>query len=286
VSAAGGKSVLELLSLAAGYLERKGVPSARREADALLGHVLCCDRLHLYLRFEERPLPGEVDAFRALLLRRGEREPLQHLLGKARFLDLDLKLDRRALIPRPETEGLAMRLRELLPLEGALAADVGTGSGCLALALAAAGARVVATDIAPEALELAAENAEALGLQDRIELRLGDGLAALGQGARFQLIVSNPPYIATGEAAALQPEVGRWEPALALYSGSDGMGMLRLLLQGAPEHLEPGAWLALECGLGQPASLAEAALASGRWSSVSVEKDVMDVERFLICQRA
>jgi release factor glutamine methyltransferase len=286
VSAAGGKSVLELLSLAAGYLEKKGVASARRDADALLGHVLGCDRLHLYLRFEEQPLPGEVDAFRALMLRRGEREPLQYLLGKSRFLDLDLKLDRRALIPRPETEGLAKRLRELLPLEGALAADIGTGSGCLALTLAAAGARVVATDIAPDALALATENAAALGLRDRIEMRLGDGLAALEQGTRYQLIVSNPPYIAEGEAADLQPEVGHWEPATALYSGADGMGMLRGLLQGAPERLEPGAWLALECGLGQPAGLAERARESGHWTSVSVEKDVMDVERFLICQRA
>lgn len=278
------KSVLELLTLAAGYLEKKGVPSARREADALLGHVLGCDRLHLYLRFEEQPLDAEVDAFRGLMLRRGEREPLQHLLGKVRFMDLELRCDRRGLIPRPETEGLAKRLRALLPLEGAAAADIGTGSGCLALSLAQAGANVLASDISEEALALARENAAASGLEGKLRFKQADGLAALDGEAPLDLLVSNPPYIAVGEAEGLQPEVGRYEPALALYSGPQGLDMLRALLAGAPERLKPGAWLALECGAGQAAALADEA--GGAWASVAVEKDVFDVDRFLICQRA
>lgn len=280
------KSVLELLTLAAGYLEKKGVPSARREADALLGHVLGCDRLHLYLRFEEQPLDAELDAFRALMRRRGEREPLQHILGKVRFLDLELGCDARALIPRPETEGLAKRLRSLLALEGAQAADIGTGTGCLALSLASAGAEVLATDLSPEALALAAENAASTGLAGKLRFKQGDGLAALDGEAPLDLLVSNPPYIASGDAADLQPEVGRFEPALALYSGEDGMELLRRLLDGAPQRLKAGAWLALECGAGQPALLAEQARAGGAWAAVAVEKDIFDVDRFLICQRA
>jgi release factor glutamine methyltransferase len=279
------KSVLELLTLAAGYLEKKGVPSARREADALLGHVLACDRLHLYLRFEEQPEAPQVDAFRALMLRRGEREPLQYLLGQARFLDLKLAVDKRALIPRPETEGLAKRLRGLLALEDARCADIGTGTGCLALSLAQQGAAVLATDLSAEALALAAENAAANALAGRLRFKQGDGLAALEGEAPFDLIVSNPPYIAAGDSS-LAPEVAAHEPALALFSGPQGLDLLQRLLDGAPAHLKPGAWLALECGLGQPAGLAERARAAGAWAQVGIEKDVFDVDRFVVCQRA
>jgi release factor glutamine methyltransferase len=286
VSATARKTVLELLSLAAGYLEKKGVPSARREADALLGHVLGCDRLHLYLRFEEAPLDGEVDAFRALMLRRGEREPLQYILGKVRFLDLELAVDRRALIPRPETEGLARRLTSAFQYEGLRAADIGTGSGCLALALARAGASVLATDISAEALELAAENAASNKLGDRVVFRRGDGLAALAGEAPYDWIVSNPPYIAAPAEATLQPEVARWEPAAALYSGREGLDLPLALLAGAPDALAPGGRLAMEFGAGQGPRLRDAAQSSGAWAELRIEKDVFDVDRFLLCQRA
>lgn len=284
MSEAPRKSVLELLSLAAAYLDKKGVPSARREADAMLGQVLGCDRLHLYLRFEELPDAAEVDAFRALMLRRGEREPLQYVLGRARFLDLDLAVDQRALIPRPETEGLAKRLRSGLS-EGARVADIGTGSGCLALSLARAGAVVVATDLSQDALDLASANAIALGLQASVRFTRGDGLDALDGEAPFDLLVSNPPYIDRADEPGLAPEVARWEPPLALYADDGGLALLRRILDGAPGRLKPGGLLALECGQGQPALLAETARASGLWADVAVEKDVFDVDRFLICRR-
>lgn len=286
MSAAPRKSVLELLSLAAGYLDKKGVPSARREADALLGHVLGCDRLHLYLRFEERPLDGEVDAFRALMLRRGEREPLQYILGRVRFNGLDLAVDRRALIPRPETEELARRLGALDGWDGRRAADIGTGSACLALSLAQAGSDVLATDSSAEALALAAENAAALGLSARLRFRQGDLCQALEGEAPFGLIVSNPPYIDPAEAAGLQPEVAAWEPASALYAPDGGLQALRRLLAGAPAHLAAGGWLALECGEGQAAALAVEARAGGAWGALRVEKDPYDKDRYLFCQRA
>ena len=282
----GRKTVLELLTLAAAYLNKKGVPSARREADALLGHVLACDRLHLYLRFEEQPLAAEVDAFRALMLRRGEREPLQYLLGHCRFLELRVACDRRALVPRPETEDLA-RLGLLL-LGGAQdkrVADIGTGTGCLGLALARAGARVTAVDLSGEALALAAENARDLGLEDRMGFLAGDLCQPLQGLAPFDLIVSNPPYIAEGERDALPPEVGRHEPALALFSGPEGLDAPRALLGQALAYVVPGAWLALELGRGQAQRLAPEAKALG-WDEVRVEKDSFDVERFLACRRA
>jgi release factor glutamine methyltransferase len=269
------------LQLAAGYLEKKGVASARREADALLGHVLEKDRLHLYLAFEERPSQTEVDLFRAAMKRRGEREPLQYILGEGRFLGLRLKLDKRALIPRPETEALAQRLRGLASA-GGRGADVGTGSGCLALSLAAHGLEMQASDVSAEALALAAENAVLNGLEGKLRFTQGSLLEPI-EGP-LDLIVSNPPYIVQG--TPLQTEVSGFEPAAALYGGTDGLACLRPLLAGAPAKLKPGAWLALECGEGQPAALADEARASGAWSEILVEEDPFGVPRFLLTRRA
>jgi release factor glutamine methyltransferase len=273
-------TVLELLQLAAGYLDKKGVASPRREADALLGHVLEKDRLHLYLAFEERPSTTEVDLFRALMKRRGEREPLQYLVGEGNFMGLRLKLDKRALIPRPETEALAQRLRALVAAGGS-GADIGTGSGCLALSLAAHGLDIQATDVSADALALASENAVMNGLQAK--LRFAQGSLLQPVTGMLDLIVSNPPYIPEG--TALQPEVGGFEPAQALFGGADGLSLLRPLLAEAPSKLKPGAWLALECGEGQPKLLAVDAQASGAWAQVLIEEDPFGVPRFLLTQR-
>lgn len=282
-----GRGILELLTLAADYLSRRGVPSARRDADALLAHVLGCDRLGLYLRFDEQPDPQQVGRYRALTLRRGAREPLQHLLGRVRFLDRELRCDRRALIPRPETEDLARLAVELLgDPKGRACADIGTGTGCLALHLAARGAAVLATDISPAALDLARENAAADGLRDNPRFALGDLWEPLdAEAAALDLIVSNPPYIAEGERAGLEPEVGQWEPEQALFSGPAGLDMLERLLDGAPRRLAQGGWLALECGRGQARALMLRAETAGAWQRVMVREDAFGVERFLACRR-
>jgi release factor glutamine methyltransferase len=284
-AAVGGpkRGVLELLTLAASYLAKKSVPSPRREADALLAHVLGCDRLHLYLRFEETPGPEEVDRFRALMLRRGEREPLQYLTGRVRFMELDLACDPRALIPRPETEDLARLAVQLLgDPAGKACADIGTGTGCLALFLAARGAKVLATDSSQAALALARENAEALNLP--LRFALGSLLEPLLSEGPFDLIVSNPPYITEGERAGLEPEVARWEPETALFAGDRGLDALLPLVDSAAERLAPGGWMALECGKGQPQALLERARSSGRWGSAETRRDSFGVDRFLICQ--
>jgi release factor glutamine methyltransferase len=286
-ASAGGRRVLDLLTLAAGYLEKKGVPAARREADALLGHVLGCDRLHLYLRFEESPAAEEVDRFRALMRRRGEREPLQYLTGRVRFAELELACDRRALIPRPETEDLA-KLVAGLAGDGhpGRCADIGTGGGCIALHMASKGAAVLATDADPGALALARENAAALGLDGRIRFAQGPLYGPLAGEEPFDLIVSNPPYIAVGEKSGLQPEVARWEPEAALFAGAEGLDVLLPLLDGAPARLRPGGWLALECGPGQARALAQRARASDAWALADTRRDSFAVERFLVCQKS
>jgi release factor glutamine methyltransferase len=185
------------------------------------------------------------------------------------------------LIPRPETEALAKRLRALVPA-GARGADIGTGTGCLALSLSAHGLDMLATDLSQAALDLAQENAVLNGLEGKLRFALGDLLEPLD--GLYDLIVSNPPYVEVD--AELEPEVKDHEPASALFAGADGMDLLKPLIQAAPKHLKPGAWLALECGQDQPAVLAEEARATGAWSVVNIEEDPFGVPRFLLARRA
>ncbi len=277
-------TVLELIQWTTGHFKAKGIESARREAEDLLAHVLDLDRLKLYLQFETLPTPSELKLFRELVARRARREPPQYLLGSVNFRGLKLKVDARALIPRPETEHLAARLEELAgeAVKGWRFADIGTGSGCLALALLAAGAPSgIATDLSDDALALARENAEALSVAQRLEFRKGSGLEALEGAGALDLIVSNPPYIPEGERQGLQPEVRDWEPAGALFAGGDGLEVLKPLLAGAAARLKKGGLLALECGKGQPEGLAGQA---GNYAEVWTEKDPMGVTRYVFAR--
>ena len=240
------------------YLGEKGFHNARLNAELLLAGVLGCKRLDLYLQFERPLAPNEIAEFKKRLLRRARREPLQYIEGFAAFRELRLRVDPRVLIPRPETEILVGEvLRWAASRAGLEAVDVGTGSGAIALSLAAEGAaqfrRVVATDISREALEVASGNAEQAGVP--VEFRQGAGYQPLG-GERFDVVVSNPPYIAECERAALDPEVRDWEPGSALFSGGDGLDVLRELVAGAPDRIRPGGLLALETGSMQTAPVA------------------------------
>jgi release factor glutamine methyltransferase len=278
-------TVLELIQWTTGYLRQKGIENSRREAEDLLGSVLDLDRLKLYLAFEDKPSAAELSKFRALVARRAKREPLQYLLGWQPFLDLKISCDARALIPRPETERLAeMALEKLKPLgEGGRFADIGTGSGCIALALLSHSASSgVASDVSPQALDLARENAAALGLQGRLQFALGKFFEPL-EGS-FDLIVSNPPYIPSGDGPSLQHEVRDYEPQQALFSGSDGLQALKQLIPGALPRLKPGGWLMLECGKGQAEGLLGAF--GGGWAESRVEKDPFGIERFLVARSA
>ena len=274
------------LRAAAAALERAGCEAPREQAEILLGELLGLGRGALLARSREA-LPEDVGTrFAALVARRAAREPLQHLVGHWPFLELELKVDRRALVPRPETEELALAARERLPRGRAvLAADVGTGTGAVALALAAShpAARVLAVDVSADALALCRENRDALGLEDRVRLARGDLLGALAPGAGFDVVVANLPYVAPEEWPELQPEVRDHDPRLALVAEDGGLALIRRLCAEAPARLAADGWLLLEMAPSQTAVVA-AELAPA-WRDVAVLRDRFDRARIVVARR-
>jgi len=284
-------TVLRLMRWSGEYLQGKGIERGRLDAEHLLAHALGVGRLQLYLQFD-RPLEREeLDRFRPLLKRRAQREPLQYILGRAAFRELDLRVDPRVLIPRPETEVLVEEVLGWAAARGRpelSALDVGTGSGAIALSLAVEGpfSRVVATDASAEALEVAGENAREAGVADVVELRRGSLFEAVGTEEAFDVVVSNPPYVAETEVASLEPEVGAWEPRGALLGGPDGLAVIRAVVAGAGRHVVSGGLLALEMGAGQAASVVEAVESTGTYDDVRVRRDLAGRERVLLARRA
>lgn len=272
------KSVLEVLKSTAAYFQKAGVENARLNIEHLLAHVLGkSQRMDLYLEFD-RPLgEAELGPLRDLVRRRAAGEPLQHLLGTVDFLGLSFKTDPRALIPRPETELFAQKILDRHTTPPARLADVGTGSGVLALSLASrwVEAEVHAVDVSPAALALAAENAAALGLSHRVQFHEGSLLAPLS--GEFALLVANLPYVPAGEISGLAREV-QHDPVLALDGGPDGSVLIRSLISEARAHLK--GLLALEIGHDQSGPLAEA-LSQAGYHSVSPEADYSGRNRFL-----
>ena len=247
-----------LLTTTASFLGGKGSATPRLDAELLLGRVLKMPKVQLYVNFERVLTQAELDEYRELVRRRAKHEPVAYILEYKEFYGLKLKTTPAALIPRPETEHLvdeARRLaKELWPDEpGLTAADIGCGSGAIALALARhlPQARIAAVDISPAALELARENAAALNLADRIDFHQGSLLEPLADRS-FHLVCANLPYIPTGEMAGLMPDVGLHEPHLALDGGPDGLSLIEKLLDQASTRLKPRGRILLEIW---PASL-------------------------------
>jgi release factor glutamine methyltransferase len=222
--------------------------------------------------------------------RRATGEPLAYCVGTAAFRELDLAVDARVLVPRPETEvvvGEALRLVAGWP--GGIAVDIGTGSGAIALSLAHEGhfSRVLASDVSADALAVARANADRLGLTARVEFRLGTDLAPFAElkhpGAQARVIVSNPPYIAYQEAASLPGSVRDWEPPVALYADREGMARYDVIIAGAPPLLEPGGWLVLEVDARRAGQTAELAITRG-YQQVQLVRDLAGRERVLIAR--
>jgi release factor glutamine methyltransferase len=278
-------TVLEAIQRSTGFLARKGVDSPRLQVELLLAHALGVPRLKLYLNFEQELTSANLETVRELLRRRGNREPLQHIIGSTSFCGFEIKVNRHVLVPRPETELLAERawqfLAALNPPPGA-ALDFGTGSGCLAIALAAQcpGAQVHAADISEEALRVARENAALNNLGDKIQFHSGDGFAALPRGLPFDLIVSNPPYVPSAEIEALAPEVRDHDPRLALDGGADGLDVYRRLAAEAANHLRPAGRILLESGDGQAEQIRQL-FVHYKWVVESVEADYTGRPRIL-----
>ncbi len=283
-------TVLNLVLWSAHYLEGKGVPGTRLDAEHLLADTLGVPRLELYLQ-HDRPLEAsELVAFKPRLLRRARREPLQYILGRAAFREMDLAVDPRVLVPRPETELLAGEVLAWAAdraAAGLRALDIGTGCGALALALATEGgfASVVATDISRDALAVASLNGEQYHDGAPVEFRAGSLYDPLGRDERFDVIVSNPPYISSTEMEDLEPEVRDWEPRRALEAGADGMRVLAPLIAGAPRHLAPGGLLALEVGPGQAPSAERRIEDTGAFARVRILPDLAGRERMVLANR-
>lgn len=255
-------TVLEAIQKSTDYLARKGVDSPRLSSELLLAHLLKMQRLRLYLDFERTLPEAQVASLREMVKRRGEREPLQHILGSACFCGLEIRVNRDVLIPRPETEQLAEAgWKFLQTLDGGpFFLDFGTGSGCLAAALAhhCPEARGIGIDISPAAAEIARGNLRALQFGQRVEIavtRSFDEIRGKLPETGTDLLISNPPYIPTGEIPQLQEEVRRFDPRTALDGGADGLDFYRLLAAEAPALLSARGKLMAEFGDGQETAI-------------------------------
>ncbi len=335
-------TVLEAIQKSTDFLTKKGVDSPRLQAELLLAHLLKLPRMKLYLNFERLLSPVETDALRELVKRRSQHEPLQHITGSTSFCGLEIAVNRHVLVPRPETEILAELGWEWLgkhrtgneehpisnsdksragiehptsnaehagPEAGAPSAlDFGTGSGCIAIALAmkCPAARIMAVDVSAEALALAKENAVRNGVGERIEFVEGDGFAALMSEGRvtrvpdsnaeakigdscnsslrqFDLIISNPPYIPTAEIEMLQPEVRDFDPHGALDGGADGLDFYRRFAVEAAAQLKPGGKIMLEFGDGQAEAIRKV-FENEKWIVEAMKADYSHRERILIAR--
>jgi release factor glutamine methyltransferase len=285
-------TVLDVIQRSTEFLSKKGVESSRLQAELLLAHVLGLPRMQLYLKFERELSSAELDRLRELVKRRGQREPLQLITGSTSFCGLEIKVDRHTLIPRPETELLAeqgwnflnsISTSEQPPLT---ALDFGTGSGCLAIALAVKcpAAEVYAVDVSPEALRVAGQNAARNGVSERIRFYPGDGFTAVPPAVRFHLLIANPPYIPTAEIDRLEPEVQMHDPRQALDGGPDGLDFYLRLASSAAELLKPGARMMMEFGDGQAEALRRLFEAE-KWIVERIVDDYTQRPRILIVRK-
>ena len=283
-------TVLEVIKKSSEFLAKKNVDSPRLQTELLLAHLLKLPRMKLYLNFERTLLPTELDALRALVMRRAQREPLQHIIGSTSFCGLEMAVNRHVLVPRPETELLAelgWQFLSTINSQPPTCLDFGTGSGCIAIAIVSKcpAARIIAADISADAIAVAKQNAASNGVNDRIEFRCGDGFATLNGEDKFDLIVSNPPYIASEEIATLEPEVRDFDPRGALDGGTDGLDFYRRLTAEAGTFLKPGGKIIIEFGDNQAKEISDIFTAE-RWTVESVHQDYTKRERMLSATRS
>ncbi|MGB9627025.1 MAG: peptide chain release factor N(5)-glutamine methyltransferase [Thermodesulfobacteriota bacterium] len=287
-------TVFEILNWATHYLKDHCIENPRLNAELLMVHSLQGSRESLYTRLKEPLGEEERDTFERLVRRRISGEPLQYILGKQEFWSIDLKVDRRCFIPRPETEFLVEEtvsiLSRLSSSETPRVLEIGTGSGAIAIALAKEMKEVliVATDLSREALTLAKENATQLGLLSKIrflQANLFEPFYPLGEKGPFSIILSNPPYISRPEIERLSREVKDFEPLLALDGGDDGLDVYRKIISQAPDYLKEEGWLLLEVGKGQADEVSELIERSGGFKKPERVKDLAKIERVVKAKR-
>ncbi|HLS90017.1 MAG TPA: peptide chain release factor N(5)-glutamine methyltransferase [Limnochordia bacterium] len=281
------RTLMEYLQLASGHLKACGIPTHRLDAEVLLAHILNLERIQLYIQHDRPLTTAEVDAYRRAIARRAHREPVAYITGKREFFSIELLVDRRCLIPRPETEILVEtaleEIRRRFPEKPELkVADIGTGSGAIAISVAKhePRARVTAVDIDRDALDVAVANVRRTGVADRVTLKVGELLTPLG-GELYDAILSNPPYISEEEWRHLAPDVRDYEPRRALVGGEDGLAVIRQLIQEAKRNLAPGGFLALEIGASQGDQVVALAQASG-YAKTRLVQDLAGLDRVVI----
>lgn len=279
-------TVRKVLGWTTQHFEKASVDAPRLTAELLLAHSLKLDRIKLYIELD-RPLnKDELAGYRALIQRRIGGEPTQYLTGTKEFYGRRFDVDARVLIPRSETELLVEGVLAVLPKDAPVRVlDLCTGSGCIAVTIAAerAAASVWASDLSKDACEVATANAEKLGVGGRVTVLQGDLFGAVPQGAKFDVIVSNPPYVTSGELPTLQREVLR-EPKLALDGGKDGLDFVRRIATAALPSLKAGGWLALEHGNEQGEAVKEILVRAG-YHAVRIEKDLARHDRLAFGQK-
>lgn len=282
------QNVLPLLKKATAFFEEKGISEAKRSAEHLLAHALGQKRLQLYLRFDQPVTDEELEHFRGLVRRRLAHEPVQYIVGSTEFYAMEFDVTPDVLIPRPETEHLVEAVIDWKKAQAATGPmrllDVGTGSGCIAIALAAQITDLVcvASDVSEDALGVARRNATKHGLTDRIQFlqhNILNGSPALS--GPFDILVSNPPYVASNEITALQPEIREHEPMIALTDGGDGLAFYRALASQARLLLRPGGLFACEIGFGQSADVRRI-LADAGIENISVVQDYSGIDRVVM----
>jgi release factor glutamine methyltransferase len=275
-------TVLEVLQSTAAYFKKRGIESPRLNAEHLLAHALRRTRMELYLEFERTLEETDLAPLRDLVRRRGEGEPLQHLLGTVEFCGQTFLCDKRAMVPRPETEQLVEIIESKIENRKSKIADVGTGSGVVVLSLAAKfpEAELLAVDVSEDALALARENAVRLNLDDRVQFLKSDLLEGVDE--TFDLIIANLPYIAAQDRPTLSHEVLR-DPEVALFAGGQGDELVLKLIAQAPARLRPGGMLALEIGLGQSEALFSR-LAEKNYRDICLKNDYSGKPRFLFAR--
>ena len=282
-------TVGRLLSWTADYLKKHGSESPRLDAEVLLAHALNCQRIELYTRFEEQPGDEARTTFRDFVRQRAEGMPVAYLVGHREFFSLPFRVTKDVLIPRPETEHLVVAAIDLAKeaTESATICDVGTGSGVIAVCLAhqVPHCQVTAIDISPAALEIARENATANEVADRIAFLEGDLMTGLPSEPTFDLILSNPPYVADGETDQMAAETRRFEPRQALFAGPKGTEVIERLVPQAAERLKSGGHLLIEVSPMIHRLACEIAAADNRLEPLDTIKDLAGHERVIAARR-
>ena len=279
-------TVLDLVEWTENYFRESGITTPRLDAEVLLGFVLQKSRLQLYLSFEMPVFPDHLSVFRQLVQRRKEHTPVSYLTNHREFMSIDFYVDSRVLIPRPETEILVEYVLDRTSTHGPISlVDIGTGSGAIAVSLAFNRPEwyIVATDISIDALSVAETNATRH--QTQIEFRSGDMLSTLESvDNKFDWIVSNPPYISSQDYKILPPDVRNFEPKLALASPPDGLQLIRILIESAPNYLKPNGRLAIEIGKGQRLDVEDFVHRSKKYQKIDFIPDLSGVARILVVQ--